>query len=255
MIRRVAAVLVCLLALASPVAASCRIDATGDRLIRTTTVPAFGNFTVLFWAYRVNDGGDNETMWGQVNTGSGNSQGSYVNGAGTDKLQAISTGPTLNTTSTGAAWTTGTWKRVAVTFDDAANSLKLYEGDADPTTALSLIDTITDSGSFVVQRIGAPLHDLIGGTFFDGRYGNIKLYTAVLSTASMKTELQYFTVQDATNVWGAWTCKTETSTITDTTGNGRSLSGTGLTSEADPPITDAPAGGASPRGTLLGVLP
>lgn len=252
--RRLVALVGTVLALAAPAGASCRIDATADRLIRTATVPAFGNFTILFWGHRLVDGGDNETMFSEVNTGSGSAIGNYVAGAGTDNPGIVSTGPTINAAGSGSAWTTGTWRRIAMTFDDAGNSIKLYEGDADPTTALTNTSTITDSGSFVVDQIGFPFHNLIGGTFFSGRIGNIKLYTAVLTTAQMKTELQYFNVQDATNVWGAWTCKTETATITDTTGNGRSLTGTGLTSEADPPITDAPSG-ATPKGMLLGVGP
>jgi len=218
---------------------SCRLDNTADRLERTATVPAFGSFSVMFWAYRVNDGGDNEMIFALSNTGSGNSIGNYVTGAASDIVNLIATGPALQTGSTGSSFTTGTWRRIAVTFDDAANTLNLYTGDADPTTAMGLDDSISDAGSFVVQRVGFPVHQLIGGTFFDGRIANIKFYTAVLSAARLKTELGQFNIADATNIWGAWTCKTETTTITDQSGNSRDLTGTGLTSEADPPISDS----------------
>lgn len=221
---------------------SVRFDATGDRLKRTATVPAFGDFSCMFWVYRASDTGDTETLFAISASGSGASIGCYIDGSGGDKLGTW-TSAFATAAGSGAAMSVTTWYRVAVVFDNTANTLKIYQGDNDPTTAMSEVGSVADTGSFTTDTIGFPFHYLSGGSWFNGRIGNVKLYTAVKSAAFLKTELQYFNVQDSTNVWGAWTCKTETATITDTTGNGRSLTGTSLTSEADPPITDSPGGG------------
>jgi hypothetical protein len=219
---------------------SIRIDATGDILERTATVPSFGSFTLTLWLYRaVAHATEPETAFGIVDNTSGDCLAIFCDGD-TDVLGINES--TGWHTGTGSTFTPGTWKRAALVFDNIAATVTLYEGGDDETVDLTQTLQLPVASVFTVTHVMANFQSITGGVLFSGRFANIKLYTAVLSAARCKEELAYFNIQDAANIWGAWTCKTDTTTITDASGNNRPLTGTGLTTEADPPIDDEPGG-------------
>lgn len=249
MTRSIPAAIACALLFGlSAVHASVRFDASAERVFRTATVPAFGDFSISWWAYHVSNLGDYEYMPLVYESSGGTAITTRVDGSGVPQLLR----PDFTTaTSSAGAWSTGTWRRFAMVFDNAGDLITLYEGDADPATALTSTATLAYTGSFTTTEIAFSGALLGGAGYFDGRVANLKMYTAVKSAGFLKTELQYFNVQNSTGLWGAWVLKAHTA-LTDSSGSSRDLSANGTVStEADPPITDAPTGGATCTGSML----
>lgn len=216
---------------------SVRFDTGSERVFRTATVPTFGDFSATWWAYRVTDLGDNEPMFAYFESGGGTAL--YAKTSSTDEMQAVRLDFTGNGTTT---WGTAVWRRFALVFDNTNNTVTLYSGNDDETTDLTQVGQVSETGSITVDQIAFG-GTILPGSGFNGRVANLKLYTAILSTARLKEELAYFNIQDSTNIWGAWLLKDHT-VLTDNSGNSRDLSANGtLSTEADPPIADDPTGG------------
>jgi hypothetical protein len=225
------------LCLAVPAQAAVRLDTASERLFRTATVPTYGDVSLLWWAYRVVDTGDFETLGGFFESGAGQALWIRIVGGSTDAPEVVNYTPTTDASDAGA-WATGGWRRFALVFDNTANTLTLYEGSEDESTDMVQTAQVAETSGTQWDQI------FLGGTLigsgFSGRFANVKLYTEVLSTARLKQELAYYNIQVSTNIWGAWTLKEHTD-LTDASGNGRSLSANGTVStEAGPPITDGP---------------
>ena len=212
-----------------------RGDAFADSAYRTASVPAFGDFTTTFWAYRSTDTAHVEYLWIMGAT-SLTAYWALAVDSTTDTLALETTlGGGLGAVGSGGAWTTGTWKRLAVVYNDTADTLTLYEDGAQTAQLTSTTGTFTN----------AELYHLLpsSGNNFEGRITGVKLYTSVLTLAQIEAEWRQFLPASTTNLWGWWPLLSHTD-LSDYSGNGRSLTANGtLTTEAEPPI----AWSASPR--------
>lgn len=213
-----------------------RADATADSAYRTASTPAFGSFTEILWANRKVDKGAGEYLF---IFGSASLAGYWalaVDGLTTDKVAIETTlGGGLGATSSGSAWSVGTWKRLAIVFDDTADTLTLFEDGSQTAQVTGATGTFTT----------AELYHAVpsAGSEFDGLITASKLYTTTLTLAQIENEWRQFLPASTTNLWGWWPLLSHTD-LSDYSGNGRPLTANGtLTTEDGPPI----AWSASPR--------
>lgn len=133
----------------------------------------------------------------------------------------------------GAAATTATWYRVALTVSSGGTAIMYVGGE---TGALT---TYTKSG--LTNPVSPTLY--IGSDSFsewwNGRVANFKHYSTVLTQIEIEAELASWTAVRTANLIRHH--KFRVAETTDYSGNGNTLSGgTGTTTEADPPLTGAP---------------
>jgi hypothetical protein len=202
-----------------------RFDNSADALSRTATAPAFGDFTVTLWAYRTTDTGGNELPF-------------WIFDGATQYIALVNVSDVLNidssigtgtVASSSGTWTTGTWKRLGMAFDNTANTVTLYENGAQTAQGTGA------TGTFTPTTVDFGVISLADLNLFSGRVTNAKYYTAVLSLAEVENELwQYHPVRTA-NLWAWWPLLTAADPA-DYSGNGRDLTATTVATEDGPPI-------------------
>jgi hypothetical protein len=136
--------------------------------------------------------------------------------------------------------TINTWRGVAFTIT-SGGSIKVYlegtPGDGGP---------VTITGTPTALRVGYSVNggELVTGT----RMYGLKIWNRQLSDAEIVTENGSYSPVSTSSLYGAWLLSSASATISDTSGNGHTLtrSGSSFTTAADPPAK----GATWPGGTL-----
>jgi hypothetical protein len=218
---------------------STRFDAAGDRISFAGTMFAVGSgFTITAWAYVSVDTDANQTF-GRLHASSGGSTIATW-ATGSDGLSGPNyfTGGGSITNATNMA--VGAWRKIAISCSG--------------TTGKSYVNTIggtteVDSGTV---SVGTPDGITLGGRApadssepFNGRLAYVRVWTAELTQTQIETEWASTTPVRTANLWASWPL-TDSTDLTDHSGNGRNLSAgsTAVSTEADPPLSGSVTGTA-----------
>lgn len=207
-----------------------RFDASTDKLTRSSvSFPNSGTYTILGWCYLTTDQNTYSGIFSIEDAAHSTATATLdtlVNG--TTMIAFDSTGSNEATGPNGAAMSTATWYRAAVTVGSGTTTV--YSG----TTTGAL----TATGAARTQS-STPDRIAIGGTlfgdFWNGRIVGVKVYNATLTAAEVEQELaQYRPVRTADLI--AW--YPLISDIKDYSGNGLDLTagGTGTAVEDGPSL-------------------
>lgn len=152
----------------------------------------------------------------------------------------------------GDALPVNSWRRIG--FKISGTTCTVYWGDdagGATGTASATVATGSPTDTSVGGRGGGDTSDRWGGDI-----AHLRFWTAVLSQAEIEAEWASATAVRTSNLWASWPL-TDASTLTDASGNGRTLTAgsTAVTTQGDPPIASSTTGVAaglapSPTGAL-----
>ena len=218
---------------------STRFDAAGDRISFAGTMFAVGSgFTITAWAY-VSVDTDTNATFGRLHSSSG---GSTVVTWATDSDGLA--GPNYFTgggsVSNSTNMAVGAWRKIALSCSG--------------TTGKSYVNNLTatevDSGTV---GVGTPDGITLGGRApadasepFNGRLAYVRIWTSELSQVQIEAEWASSTPVVTSGLWADWPL-TDSTDLTDHSGNGRNLSAgsTAVSTEADPPLSSTITGTAA----------
>ncbi|MEU8756215.1 LamG-like jellyroll fold domain-containing protein [Streptomyces chartreusis] len=218
---------------------STRFDAAGDRISFAGTMFAVGSgFTITAWAW-VSVDTDTFATIGRLHASSGAT--TVVTWAtGGDGLSGPNyfTGGGTVTNATNLA--VGAWRKIALTCSG--------------TTGRSYIATVggateVDSGTV---SVGTPDALTLGGRAqadssepFNGRLAYVRVWTAELNQTQIEAEWASTTPVVTSGLWADWPL-TDSTDLTDHSGNGRNLSAgtTAVSTEDNPPLGGSVTGSA-----------
>jgi hypothetical protein len=202
-----------------------RFTASGQSYTSTAGLPGT-TYTVTCWIYMVTDRNAVSGVFG-------------VDAAIYNELVTTSDGTTLQVTTgsnpVGAfALTPGIWYRIAVTINNQA--VVFYHAAVDAALTNDQGNLISPLSSPTTWRIGTSHSSTL---WFNGRIAAFKAWSTVLTQAQIERELSFYLPQRTTNLLRFHPfLSAET---TDYSGLGRTLSGSGSTTEPGPPISWKPA--------------
>jgi hypothetical protein len=141
--------------------------------------------------------------------------------------------------------TAATWYRIAITRTAAGAAVYVAQ-DANGATASATGAVTALSSPTLVTLGGRDPGDT--GNPFNGRLAHVRVWAAELTQTEIEAEWLAFSPVRTSNLYAAWPLP-DVSTLTDQSGNGRTLTipGNSPTTEADPPIPNT--------GALAGALP
>ena len=219
---------------------STRFDAASDRISYAGTMFSVGSgFTMTAWAYVSVDTNANATI-ARLHASSGGS--TIVTWAtGSDGLSGPNYFTGGGSVSNSTNFAVGAWRKIAVSCSG--------------TTGKSYVNTIggtteVDSGTV---GVGTPDGLTLGGRApadssepFNGRLAYVRVWTAELTQTEIETEWASTTPVRTSNLWADWPL-TDSTDLTDHSGNGRNLSAgsTAVSTEADPPLGGSVTGTAT----------
>lgn len=221
---------------------STRFDAASDRISFAGAMFAVGSgFTATAWAYVSVDTNDSATF-ARLHASSG---GSTVVTWATDSDGLAGpnyfTGGGSVTNATNMA--VGAWRKIAISCSGTTG--KSYVNINDGSTP-----TEADSGTV---GVGTPDGITLGGRapadsseFFNGRLAYFRIWTAELTQVQIEAEWASATPVVTSGLWADWPL-TDSTDLTDHSGNGRNLSAgsTAVSTEADPPLGGSVTGSAA----------
>lgn len=205
-------------------------DASADAMVRTATVPTFGDWSFLVWYQGASATADHGVFYLSDDAVPTNYMGCYLNTTGSPDVFDIEfTGGAVAGT-TGISTGTSTWYRLALTFNNTSNAYTLYLNGASEATSSAFTGSVT-IGRLTIGNVPQ------GGAFTNGRLANPKLFTSVLTLAECEHELSQYLPRTFSNLWGWWPSPAGASDLVDYSGNGRDLTASGTLTAADgPPI-------------------
>jgi hypothetical protein len=219
---------------------STRFDAAGDRISFAGSMFAVGSgFTMTAWAYvsvdtdtfatvaRLHASSASTTVVTWATGGDGLSGPNYFTGGGT----------VTNATNMAV----GQWRKIALSCSG--------------TTGRSYIATVggateVDSGTV---SVGTPDGLTLAGRgpadsseVFNGRLAYVRIWTAELSQSQIEAEWASTTPVVTSGLWADWPL-TDSTDLTDHSGNGRNLTagGTAVSTEDNPPLSGSVTGSAA----------
>lgn len=219
---------------------STRFDAAGDRIsFAGTMFPVGSGFTIAAWAY-VSVDTDTFATIGRLHASSGSSTVATW-AAGSDGLSGPSYFTGSGTVSNSTNMAVGAWRKIAISCSG--------------TTGKSYICTVggvTEVASGTVG-VGTPDGLTLGGRApadssepFNGRLAYVRVWTAELTQSEIEAEWASTTPVRTSGLWANWPL-TDSTDLTDHSGNGRNLSAgsTAVSTEADPPLSSNVTGTAT----------
>ena len=219
---------------------STRFDAASDRISFAGTMFAVGSgFTITAWAWVSVDTDANATFARLHASSGGSTIATWATGSDGLSGPNYFTGGGSVTNSTNMA--VGAWRKIAISCSG--------------TTGKSYVNTIggtteVDSGTV---GVGTPDGITLGGRApadssepFNGRLAYVRVWTAELTQTEIETEWASTTPVRTSNLWANWPL-TDSTDLTDHSGNGRNLSAgsTAVSTEADPPLSGSVTGTAA----------
>ena len=214
---------------------SIRIDSDTDRAqvaLWATAANTTGNpWTVMGWIKIIND---RNTFSSLFSLGSGGTD--FVAQLGAD-------GTTLNFYDGGAydaetfALSVGTWYHIAMTRANSGGGMAVY---VDGTLRISNSNFNALTGSPPTLSLG---YDLFGGDWLDGELCDFRVWQSELTVGEIATEKASATPVKA-SPWAYWRLAAAASAATDGSGNGHSLTVSGLADGVTEPTVFA-GGGAT----------
>lgn len=209
-----------------------RLNASGEYYRRTTNLPSTTAFTWMAWVYPITISGTNTFF--SIDNGTSFID-CYLNG---DFFRVFSSGVGQGT---GSGVATATWYHLAITCSGTgANTLKVY---------LNGVEDISQAGaSFSPSHIIFGDYNTSGGGPFDGRLAAVKMWDAALSGAEVAAEKDFYEPQRTTNKHAVYWMRNTAEAVTDTSGNGYTLTAVGTASDEDGPpgVTEPSSGLAIP---------
>ncbi len=209
-----------------------RVDASGDKLTRTTNLPGgIRGVTMCGWFKMAVDTNNYACV---MNISTGTSYYTYIEtySDGTDWLiwDQKGAGNSMFIDSV------GTWNFMAMTIASDGTE-KAYWAPIG-TQTLSTITRSTYTQDITVPDLIAFGDSCWGGEYFNGSMSALKVWTAELTQAELELEMQSIRPQRFANLWGWFPTQPGTGTRgKDFSGNGYNLTEGGtLTDEDDPPI-------------------
>jgi hypothetical protein len=230
---------------------SARFSADGQDYTRTLSPTVGAAFTVLMWARLAANRGYYTTAW-CMDSGTQSTAVSMQTDVLGGTMRLVSGSGTSQSIT---AMTVGTWYCFAVTRSatgGAAGAVVARYGTnpaALSTFTLNPVDGQWSSqATFTTLRLGESIWN---NEWLNGNLAAVKIYTRALDATEAATELGYYNPVSTTGLYAAYPFWDGPST-TDTSGNGRTLSGgSGTTAEAGPGIPQAPSVGPEPGRFLL----
>lgn len=219
---------------------STRFDAASDRISFAGSMFAVGSgFTITAWAYVSVDTDANQTFARLHASSGGSTIATWATGSDGLSGPNYFTGGGSVTNSTNMA--VGAWRKIAISCSG--------------TTGKSYVNTIggtteVDSGTV---GVGTPDGLTLGGRApadssepFNGRLAYVRVWTAELTQTEIETEWASTTPVRTSNLWANWPL-TDSTDLTDHSGNGRNLSAgsSAVSTEADPPLGGSVTGTAT----------
>ncbi|MFJ2000260.1 LamG-like jellyroll fold domain-containing protein [Streptomyces chartreusis] len=219
---------------------STRFDAAGDRISFAGSMFAVGSgFTMTAWAYVSVDTDANSTF-GRLHASSGGSTiATWATGSDGISGPNYFTGGGSVSNSTNMA--VGAWRKIAISCSG--------------TTGKSYVATVggateVDSGTV---GVGTPDGLTLGGRApadssepFNGRLAYVRVWTAELTQVQIEAEWASTTPVVTSGLWADWPL-TDSTDLTDHSGNGRNLTagGTAVSTEDNPPLSGSVTGSAA----------
>lgn len=219
---------------------STRFDAASDRISFSGSMFAVGSgFTITAWAWVSVDTDANATF-GRLHASSGGSTIATW-ATGSDGLSGPNYFTGGGSVSNSTNFAVGAWRKVAISCSG--------------TTGKSYVNTIggtteVDSGTV---GVGTPDGITLGGRApadssepFNGRLAYVRVWTTELTQVQIEAEWASATPVITANLWASWPL-TDSTDLTDHSGNGRNLSAgtTAVSTEADPPLSGSVTGTAA----------
>lgn len=206
-----------------------RFDAEGEQYSATTGLPG-NTFTIVFWVRLAADRNTYTTFVSFDSASNYTQIATDVDGV-TPKVFNSVVGNIQGT----SALTVGTWYAMAYVQNSSTGNGTLYWG----TNPASLTSVTSSVGAHTPThfRIG---HYRSSGEWLNGRIAAVKIWNAALSASQVTAELQSYNPVVTANLLRVH--KLQVPEPTDYSGNGHTLTGgAGASTEADPPIVEAPA--------------
>lgn len=192
-----------------------RTDASTERSNWTTSLPAWNAFTVMVWVYITTNRGIANQQFIQIDNGGGT--GFYY--FHSDLTPNLSVN---GTSTTGAAFSTGTWIHVALTGD--GSNVRAYKD------GVQLLSHGSTSITPVVMAIGGS------SEWMDGRTAYAKVWDAALGVDEIAKEMWTARPQRFANLWGFFPMF-DTVVTKDWSGNGHTITYNGTMTTVDgPPV-------------------
>lgn len=219
---------------------STRFDAASDRISFSGSMFAVGSgLTITAWAY-VSVDTDTFATIGRLHASSGAS--TVVTWAtGGDGLSGPNYFTGGGTVTNATNFVVGSWRKVALTCSGTTG--KIYIATVGGATEV-------DSGTV---SVGTPDGLTLGGRApadssepWNGRLAYVRIWTTELSQAQIEAEWASTTPVVTSGLWADWPL-TDSTDLTDHSGNGRNLSAgsTAVSTEADPPLGVSGTGSAA----------
>lgn len=225
---------------------SVRFTAGGQEYIVGSLSPGVPTtFTVVTWARIAVDRNNYSSAW-CLDNGSEATAGALQTDSGGTIMRLVDAGTTHDLVT----MTVGTWYCFAVTRSalSGATSLRALYGTA-PTSLTALAATPTNgwtTASFSRLRIGESEW---GGEWINGNVAFTKVWGRVLTDPEIETELSYYNPVSTSSLYAAYSFWDGPS-VTDQSGNGRTLTGgSGTSAEAGPAGIEQEPGGGEPGTT------
>ncbi|MEI5100300.1 LamG-like jellyroll fold domain-containing protein [Streptomyces sp. PmtG] len=210
---------------------STRFDAASDRISYAGTMFAVGSgFTITAWAYVSVDTNDFATI-GRLHASSGTT--TIVTWAtSSDGLGGPNyfTGGGTVTNATGMA--VGAWRKVAISC--AGTTGKIYIATVGGATEVDSGTVGVGTADGITLGGRAPGDS---GEAFNGRLAYVRVWTAELTQTDIEAEWASTIPVRTAGLWADWPL-TDSTDLTDHSGNGRNLSAgtTAVSTEDDPPL-------------------
>jgi hypothetical protein len=219
---------------------STRFDAASDRISFSGSMFAVGSgFTITAWAYVSVDTDANATFARLHASSGGSTIATWATGS--DGLSGPNYFTGGGSVSNATNMAVGAWRKIAISCSG--------------TTGKSYVATVggaTEADSGTVS-VGTPDGITLGGRapadsseWFNGRLAYVRVWAAELTQTEIETEWASTTPVRTANLWANWPL-TDSTDLTDHSGNGRTLSAgsTAVSTEADPPLGGSVTGTAT----------
>lgn len=210
-----------------------RIDASGDYLRRTTSLPSDTNFTITGWCYIVSHRTSEYRYFvGIENAASSSSAWKLMGWNGGDNDLSIACDP-IETQRFANSPGAGVWWFFAISCNES-NTLTGYWRPADGSATHVSPTLATSPQTEAVLHLGADSWD----EWCDVRLANVKVWDAVLTQAEIEAEQFTYRPRRLENLHAWWPLLPgATERLRDYSGNGKDLTAGGtLTDEDGPPL-------------------
>lgn len=207
-----------------PLPAAVRVDATGDRLNRTTSLPTYNACTIMAWFKLSADRNKFSTFMQLDSAVTKMIVGTTADGTTLSIFNGVGT-------VTGSALTVGTWYHIAMVCDGI--------GGADFLCYLNGVENMTGGGvtGTSTDLIFCQSDDGAADEWIDGCIAAAKVYDAILTPAEIANEMRSYRPLRTAGLNAWYPCVSIAADEIDFSGGGRNLTiGGTLATEQGPPI-------------------